>query len=270
MKIAYEYIPQEYPVSIHSAYHKNSDDAGCYYHWHELIEIYYVVKGGVHLLTGNSSDWIRAGELGIVNWCEPHRSLGFEDGSEFLVVKVDIHSHIFHHSLRNTRFNHRIPGTEDIHIVMDRMVKETMNPDHETHNINLGYAAALMGLICRENEKLGAPQNSRDFQYTHSIFAFIHEHYSEKFSLQDIADTLGISKSHMCRTFMNHTGITINHYLNQTRCNAALHMISNGASVADAGMAVGFSDYNYFSRVFHKLMGFAPSKIKQLGIGPSV
>ena len=270
MEIAYEYQPQEYPVSIHLAYHKNSNDLGCYYHWHELIEIYYVVKGGVQLLLGNKPVWIMAGQLGVVNWCEPHRSLSFCDDSEFFVVKVDIHSHIFHHSLRNIQFNHCIPGTEDIHIVMDRMVKEVTSPDGNTTNINIGYAAALMGLICRENAKLGVPHNSRDFQYTHSIFSYIHEHYSENFGLQELADKLGISKSHMCRTFMNHTGITINHYLNQTRCNAALHMISNGASVADAGLAVGFSDYNYFSRVFHKLMGFAPSKVRQLGISPSV
>ena len=270
MKIAYEYQPREYPVSIHSAYHKNSDDPGCYYHWHELIEIYYVVKGGVELLAGTSPVWIKAGELGIINWCEPHRSLTFLDDSEFFVVKVDTHANIFHPSLRHTQFNHRITGTEDIHIVMDRMVKETMNPDKESHYINLGYAAALMGLICRENIKLGVPHTTRDFQYIHSVFAYIHEHYSEKFSLQDLADILGISKSHMCRTFMNNTGVTINHYLNQTRCNAALHMISHGALVTDAALAVGFSDYNYFSRVFHKLMGFAPSQIKHLGIGPNV
>ena len=266
MEIAYEYIPREYPISIHDAYHKNSTDKGCYHHWHELIEIYYVVRGGVQLLMGNESLWINPGELGIVNWCEPHRTLAFRDDSYYFVIKTDIYAPIFHHDLRHTRFHHRINGTAAICSIMENMVAEAAAPDAETQYINLGYATTLMGMICRENAKLGSPRNTTGFQYTRDVFSYIHMHYPNKITLQDIANNIGISAAHMCRTFMASTGITVNHYLNQTRCNAALQMITKGSSVADAAIAVGFSDYNYFSRVFRKLLGFSPSHAKKINV----
>jgi AraC-like DNA-binding protein len=264
MEIAYEYIPREYPISIHDAYHKNAADKGCYHHWHELIEIYYVVRGGVQLLVGNSTEWIYPGELGIANWCEPHRTLAFLDDSYYFVVKVDMYAPIFHQALHKTRFNHKIAGTDDIRFVIENMVKEAASPDQETQQINIGYATTLLGLICRENTKLGIPVGNLEFQYTRGVFSYIHKNYSSKFTLKEIADSIGISTPHMCRTFINHTGITINKYLNQTRCNAALQMITKGASISDAAAAVGFSDYNYFSRVFKKLMGLSPSQINKV------
>lgn len=269
MEIHYEYNPKEYPVSVHLPYHRNSNDRGCYYHWHELIEIYYVLEGGVRLLLGDSAEWVHKGDIGIINWCEPHRSLNFLDGTVYLVVKVDIHSNMFPPAIRKLHFNHILPGNDAIRSVITRMVEEVINTDKETHHINLGYAVALMGLLSRVNKQVSATPENKEFEHTRKIFTYIHEHYSEKFSLQELADRLGISKSHMCRIFMNHTGITINHYLNQTRCDAAIHLISNGHSVAEAGIAVGFSDYNYFSRVFKKIMGVSPSEVKKSGLVPS-
>lgn len=270
MEIAYEYIPREYPISIHDAYHKNKDDKGCYHHWHELIEIYYVVRGGVQLLAGNESFWIDPGEIGIANWCEPHRTLAFKDDSFYFVVKVDIYASIFPPTLRKTRFHHLIKGTEEIYKVMANMIQEAASPDSQTQYINLGYATTLMGLLSRENAKLGIFQNTTEIQYARSVFSYIHKHYADKISLTDIADHIGISVAHMCRTFISSTGITINHYLNQTRCNVALQMIKNGVSVADAAIAVGFNDYNYFSRVFRKLLGFSPSYAKKINLPPNL
>lgn len=269
VQIAYEHNPKEYPVSVHLPYYRNSGDLGCYYHWHELIEIYYVLEGGVRLLAGGSSNWIRKGEVGVINWCEPHRSLGFEDGTVYCVVKLDIHSKMFPPAVRQTHFNHFLPGNDAIHAVVSRMVEEASHPDKETHHINLGYAVTLMGLLCRANKQVGPIKNNREFEHIRNVFTYIHEHYAEKFSLQDLADELGISKSHMCRIFMEHTGITINRYLNQTRCDSAVHLISNGYSVGNAGLAVGFADYNYFSRVFKKIMGYSPSDVKKTGISSS-
>ena len=97
--------------------------------------------------------------------------------------------------------------------------------------------------------------------YTHlDVYKRQAYHYSTCNQLDALAAQAGISKNYMCRIFKEHTGCTIIHYINQLRCYKAMSLIADGVSVTQAALQVGYSDYNYFSRVFKQIVGFSPSK----------
>ncbi len=48
-------------------------------------------------------------------------------------------------------------------------------------------------------------------------------------------------------------------YINRMRCYRAISLIEGGVSVTQAAQEVGYSDYNYFSRIFKKTIGISPT-----------
>lgn len=75
------------PINV-SLRNNNSDSVGCEFHWHEELEFYYVVSGGVSLLCNGKKEWLYPGDVGFVNWCEPHRGSGFLDETEHYIIQI--------------------------------------------------------------------------------------------------------------------------------------------------------------------------------------
>lgn len=48
-------------------------------------------------------------------------------------------------------------------------------------------------------------------------------------------------------------------YVNRLRCYQAIYLMETGSSVTQAALSVGFNDYNYFSRIFKRVIGCRPS-----------
>ncbi len=89
--------------------------------------------------------------------------------------------------------------------------------------------------------------------------AYIHEHFAEHITREDIALHIGVSKGYLSRSFRGELGISPITYLNRYRVNQAkLLLVANRQSIAEIAYAVGFPDRSYFSRVFRKEVGQTP------------
>lgn len=95
------------------------------------------------------------------------------------------------------------------------------------------------------------------------VRAFIEEHYGRKIGLDDIADSVGCSKFHICRIFKHSTGSTIVDYLTSRRMEKAKELLkaSNG-SIKQISALVGYTDPNYFTWTFKKSEGVSPVKYR--------
>jgi two-component system, response regulator YesN len=72
-------------------------------------------------------------------------------------------------------------------------------------------------------------------------------------SLNAIADTLGVNPSHLSRTFKKALGMTLTDYINKLRIEEAKYLLDHSNdSVTAIASHVGYSDSNYFSKVFRK------------------
>ncbi len=83
----------------------------------------------------------------------------------------------------------------------------------------------------------------------------------EKFSISEIAAALGVSASHMSRTFRRATGDTYEHYLMVKRIELAKRLLLDPLhNVSEVALRCGFSDPSYFARVFRRIAGCSPSE----------
>jgi AraC-like DNA-binding protein len=93
---------------------------------------------------------------------------------------------------------------------------------------------------------------------------YIDKNYMKNITLDKIANINGTSKYHFTRIFKRNTGSTFKQYLNGKRIEMAKHFMKyEDMTVSEAGIAVGYNDLAYFSRVFQHQEGVAPSQYRR-------
>ena len=100
---------------------------------------------------------------------------------------------------------------------------------------------------------------------TLKIIEYIHANFSQKITLSDIGKATFFSPNYCDSVFRKETGRPIIDYLLEVRMAEAKKLLAEGVlSLSAISEAVGFDDYNYFSRVFKKRTGYTPGEYKKL------
>ena len=95
------------------------------------------------------------------------------------------------------------------------------------------------------------------------VQAFIEAHYREDISMQDAAAALRYSDAYFCKLFKQCFKVNFSAYLNEYRVGRARQLIADPRiSLKDISTACGYSDSNYFTRVFKRLTGQTPSEYR--------
>jgi len=104
-------------------------------------------------------------------------------------------------------------------------------------------------------------EETQNQRYLKNAIQFITHNYSNHIDVNDIADSAGISRSHLYRIFMSEIEIPPSDYLMAYRVNKACALLHERKfTVTQVASSVGYDDALYFSRVFKKLKGVSPSR----------
>ena len=89
-------------------------------------------------------------------------------------------------------------------------------------------------------------------------------YYTTDLNLDEVADAVGLSKYHLCREFNHLYGISPGKYLANLRLqkSCALLLQSHQHTIAEIASMVGFSNDNYFCKVFRKAFGTTPTQYR--------
>lgn len=94
---------------------------------------------------------------------------------------------------------------------------------------------------------------------------YIDEHYNEKITLDFLSEKFYINKYYLTRLFKKQYGTSIVNYILQVRITHSKQMLRfTDMSMEQISEECGFSDTNYFSRVFRKIEGISPSVFRKM------
>ena len=95
------------------------------------------------------------------------------------------------------------------------------------------------------------------------VLAYISEHYSEKITLQNLADRFYVSKYHLSHEFSAKVGTSVYRYIILKRLLSAREQIADGVPPSEVYQTCGFQDYANFYRAFKTEYGISPKEFGQ-------
>ena len=87
---------------------------------------------------------------------------------------------------------------------------------------------------------------------------YIRKNLHQKLSIESIAKLTYVSKSNFFRMFKDELGTSPNEFILQERISRAKELLKSRNSIKETAFQTGFSDANYFTRVFKQLVGVTP------------
>lgn len=108
------------------------------------------------------------------------------------------------------------------------------------------------------------PKKAGSAHAVDSAILYIHEHFRENISLDDLLETTNYCKSHFIRLFKNATGLKFTDYVNHYRIEkSCLDLMYTNKNVTEIAIGNGFNNIQYFSKTFKEYMKCTPLQYKK-------
>lgn len=132
----------------------------------------------------------------------------------------------------------------------------------DKYNISILTECALLyalSFIKTASNQISDRINEKPFS---RILIYINNNFTDSdFSIKKVAVAFSYNDKYLSHLFKRNTGITFTNYLNKIRIQHAQFLIENGMkSVSQVSAACGFSDPQYFSKVFRNHEQLSPKE----------
>lgn len=172
--------------------------------------------------------------------------------------------------IRATDFTKEHPYIED-GVLPRKGVRSLLNRIYEvkgnSHEAAVAMTGALYTLLALFMQYCEHKETVKDVQlaYVERAKDFISTSYSYPITVEDVAAYVGISRSHLYRSFQAFQQQSPKEYLSCFRIKQACRLLKEtGLSVSTVAYSVGFENNLYFSKAFKKLMLLSPTQYRGL------
>ena len=97
-----------------------------------------------------------------------------------------------------------------------------------------------------------------------AALAFMHQHFRENVTLQDVAGAAFLNTEYFSRRFKKEMGVNYSEYLLKLRMEEAVRLLrTTDKRVGDIASEVGIPNVSYFTSVFKKQYGMTPNESRR-------
>lgn len=94
---------------------------------------------------------------------------------------------------------------------------------------------------------------------------YMNENFAEKITVEQLAETVHVSKSYFMRLFKETAGVSAIEYLSQIRIKSACEILSvTNKTAAETALECGFGNLSNFNRQFRNIMGCSPKEYRKM------
>ena len=253
-------------------------------HWHNSFELIEVVEGKFYCNVDGSEFLINKGNICIINrgrlhhiYTEDHNAFKCRKKTiifnpDYFIKDQNIYEKYILPLLEKDAFAHiQFNIKKGIGLDINTLMKEIEALEDEKP---IGYELEEYSLIYKVIRYLYlAYQSSKqtihtaydaNVQIQRNMTSFIHEHFSSKIGLEDIAEAGQVSKSTCIRLFHKYTGKSPIDFLNNYRLQmSAEKLVTTSEQITEIAYACGFGQPSYFNRLFLKEYNMTPNQYRK-------
>lgn len=261
----YEAMPP-FPDNLHLKIRSYKHLMGVMPHWHEHIELDFIITGECSFIDNGIELTASEGDLLIFNSSSIH-SISSQKGVDILCLLIE--PEFFGREHRDNIYLKNVARSDNtVKSAFDELLSEWQLRDGATHLMQTSIVYRLAAYLLREYSAGSITKKDIEL-YTANLSRikaacdYVGENYKGSVTTADMASRFYISESHFCRFFKRITGKTFIEYLNEYRINKAIQLLlSTALTVTEVSSAVGFENINYFSRIFKRQTGKTPSNMR--------
>lgn len=254
------------------------------WHWHQDVEIMWVMRGGVKVTTPHGSYVVHQGESAFINSNVMHLQESLPGTHTVILGQVFDVSLIAgrEHSVFETKYVLPIVQCRQLDVMVFRPnhpthrqiieavcqaynLADLQNPGYELHVRNrLSEVWLLIYQEAAATLQAQPPRNYAGEERLKIMVTYLHNHYYEKLTLEQIAASASVSQREVLRTFRKGLQTTPFQYLTEIRIRMACRLLRDtNRQITDIALDCGFSSASYFGKVFHELMHTTPMEYRK-------
>lgn len=196
----------------------------CVAHFHENIEIVYVVNGQIEYTNNNGIQILSAGEVIFIPPYVPHQFRSVGETYSMAVVIPGHYQRDYRNEIGDLFFPKMTDSDKNKEIL--RLMKEIeQNIPTTPEIIRIGQVNLLLGYIVTHYPS--TPYQKNDI-LTKDIAMYIEKHFQEKITLEEIATYFGYNRCYFSRLFKTLFHMSFPDYVNNIRCNYIQRNLKDG------------------------------------------
>ena len=272
---------EQFPFLV--SYQKLSEyESGSFmWHWHPEIEITYVRKGTMCYKVNNLVYHLKEGDIVFNNSGALHSGT-MENQEDCAYIPVTFDPRLiygFFQSTINSKYvdpviqDSMLPAicidqSESWHKPFREYLLRIIDLDEKKpdfYELDITICLQSMWRLLLEHityEPQASRENSLEYDRIKKILSYIEENYQNKITLNDIAGHIHLCESECTRLFKRHMNTTLFAFLQEYRIERSLEFLQDDQPVSAVADKAGFSDPNYYSKVFAKIKGCSPREYR--------
>ena len=248
------------------------------WHYHPEIEITYIKKGSMHYRVNNQSFHLKEGDIIFCNSNALHSGeMEHQEDCSYIPITFDpklIYG--FFQSTICTKYVEpviqnlavcamHIDYTESWHETFRKKMLEVIALDKEKpdfYELDISIRMQIMWRLL-PHQPLPAASDLTEYERIRKILSYIEQNYMNPITLAEVAEHIHLCESECTRLFKRHMNTTLFSFLQEYRIERSLEYLSTHESISNIAGKTGFSDSNYYSKVFSKIKGCSPREYRK-------
>jgi len=275
-----KYRDMTFPVGVWTDVYNKFYNCTVNCHWHYDFEYASVISGIVDYYINDTCLKLTPGDCVFVNSNAMHTSIQPEGVTNSKMISLTFPASLLTASNSSTVFEKYFKPVfskqmEGFKVAANSAYGEEIKAlVLEIYSLDIsefGYELECMRLINRlwfvtlqyiaENEDtlMSNSSNTQNIKRSIAIMVYIHDHYKEKITIDDIAEYMSISRSECFRCFKRFMNKRPTEYINEYRLLKAVKLLNEtDKSITEIFAECGYESASYFGRVFKKKYGMTP------------
>lgn len=253
------------------------------WHWHRTVELFYIKSGALEYATPKGKWWFPAGSGGMVNSNVLH-STSFRTAKDSNIQLLHLFDPAFlsgeHGSRMEAKYILPLTTATEVEIIplypddpAQADVLERIQQAFELSEQEWGYEFRLREALshiwlklfdlARPAMEQGAASGDSD-EKIKRMMVYVHEHYGEPFSVEQLAQTAHISKRACFRLFRETLRMTPMEYIRSYRLQKACQMLAKTKEpITQIAYCCGLGSSSYFGRMIREEYGCTPMEYRK-------
>ena len=243
---------EELPVQLDGNSHTECGEV-FHSHWHEHVEMHYIKQGSAVFHIDQEEYQAQQGDLIIANRNALHA--GYSTAVPYDAYLLVFDPSALSRELGDKQFVSLVRGDAHIRDLFVRIFTEWEAKQEGHRPLCRALVTELLVYLCRHyaTEAMATKdlaKRRRDLERLRPALDYIEKNFSERISVNQLAQLLCLSPDRLGHLFRDGVGQAPLQYINEIRLRKAMSLLKTEEyTVTEVAQAVGFFDYNHFGRL---------------------